>query len=541
MKGTGVRKTLSGLLIAAGFVLLNSTLLRAQGQAQKASPAEASADDMRSLIDSLHELKAQVESLNAQVKQLRAESEDAREEVRTLRLKMEAAGTRADTSAAKLAPVPISGPADAPVAASPGQPASIDPAPQQTVQDRLDRLEEDLQLANSKIEDVSQTKVESGSKYRLRLSGIVLMNLFGNRGNTDNLDVPEFAVAPPLLASTRSFGGSLRQSQIGLQAFGPNVGSARTSADVRFDFGGDFPETPNGVAFGQMRLRTGTVRLDWASTSLIAGQDTLFFSPLAPSSLASLLVPPLSYSGNLWAWTPQVRVEHRIAFSDQSSLLLQAGVLDSFSGDVPESEYSHDVTWGEQSGQPAYALRAAWSHRAFGQTMTIGFGGYYGRQDWGFGRDIDGWAGTTDLSLPLGKYFALSGEFHRGRGIAGLGGAIGQDVLMNASLILPGTYIRGEDSMGGWAQLKFKPKTKIELNAAFGQENPYASELRRFSTSFSYYGALFSRNQSEFGNFIYQIRSNVLFSLEYRHLRTSIIDKGSVPASQVNGAVGYVF
>jgi len=42
--------------------------------------------------------------------------------------------------------------------------------------------------------------------------------------------------------------------------------------------------------------------------------------------------------------------------------------------------------------------------------MTIGEGGYYGRQYWGFGRHVDGWVATTDLTLPLGKYFGFTGD-----------------------------------------------------------------------------------------------------------------------------------
>ena len=85
----------------------------------------------------------------------------------------------------------------------------------------------------------------------------------------------------------------------------------------------------------------------------------------------------------------------------------QGGILDSLSGDLPVFEYDRYPSWGEESGQPAYATRVAWSHRVFGQNFTLGAGGYYGRQYWGFGRDVDGWAGTTDLTLPLGKLFRL--------------------------------------------------------------------------------------------------------------------------------------
>jgi len=104
---------------------------------------------------------------------------------------------------------------------------------------------------------------------------------------------------------------------------------------VKFDFGGGFPTAPNGAVMGLIRFRTGTIRLDWSNTSIIAGQDFLFFAPLEPTSLAQFAIPALSYAGNLWGWTPQVRIEHRVNFSDHSSLLFAGGILDSLTGDLP--------------------------------------------------------------------------------------------------------------------------------------------------------------------------------------------------------------
>ena len=394
-----------------------------------------------------------------------------------------------------------------------------------------------------KINDQYQTKVESGSKYRLRLSGIVLLNLFENRGTVDNLDFPELAGSQQSQApnaSAGAFGGSLRQSQIRLQAFGPDIAGARTSADVNLDFAGGFPDAPNGAWMGLVRMRTAIVRLDWANTSIVAGQDRLFFAPLAPTSLATLAIPALSYAGNLWAWTPQVRVEHRVVLSDASSLSFQGGILDSLTGDIPPDLFDRYPSWGEQSGQPAYAARVSWSHRMFGQDFTVGAGGYYGRQDWGFSRNVDGWAGTADLTLPLGKRFELTGAFYRGRAVAGFGGGIGQSVLLNGPFNTPATTFRGLDSMGGWAQLKFKVKSNFEINGAFGSDNPFAGELRLYNANTIYPGS-YTRNLSPLVNFIYQIRSDILFSTEYRYLNSTVLDSGSNSANHINLSLGYIF
>lgn len=394
-----------------------------------------------------------------------------------------------------------------------------------------------------KINDQYQTKIESGSKYRLRLSGIVLLNLFENRGTVDNLDFPEVALsrkANQPNASPGAFAGTLRQSQIRVQAFGPDIAGARTSADVNLDFAGGLPDTANGAVMGDLRMRTGIVRLDWTNTSVVAGQDRLFFAPLAPTSLATLAIPALSYAGNLWAWTPQVRIEHRVVLSEASSLSFQGGILDNVTGDIPPDPFSRYPAWGEQSGQPAYAARVSWSYRMFGQDFTAGAGGFYGRQDWGFSRGVDGWAGTADLTLPLGKRVEFTGEFYRGRALAGLGGGIGQSVLLNGPFNNPATTFRGLDSMGGWAQLKFKVKSNFEINGAFGSDNPFAGELRRYNANTIYPGS-FTRNLSPLVNFIYQIRSDILFSTEYRYLKSSVLDSGHFSVNHLNLSLGYIF
>jgi hypothetical protein len=196
---------------------------------------------------------------------------------------------------------------------------------------------------------------------------------------------------------------------------------------------------------------------------------------------------------------------------------------------------------GEQSGQPAYASRIAWTGKVFGKDLTLGSGGYYGRQNWGFGRNVDGWAATFDATLPLGSLFDLSAEAYRGRAVGGLSGGIGQSIVLSGPIANADTIIHGLDSVGGWLQLKIKPKTNFEVNLAYGLDNPFASELRAFPASGAFYGSLLSRNLSPFANFIYRVRSDVLVSVEYRRLQTYTLDSNANSANQITLSVGYLF
>ncbi len=527
------------VFVTAVLLILSPSAAKCQN-AEATPPSIELAAELKSLIASVSQLQSQMQALNSQITEMRAAQQQAVLEAEQLRAELNRTREQLSAKTASTDPALDQAPMQSPSSSSVSVPASSR-QPDVSWQQRISKLEDDQGLMNDKIIEQSQTKVESGSKYRVRLSGIVLLNHRVTRGSVDNLDFAQIATPPDNSGTSGSFSGSLRQSQIGIEAFGPDIAGARTSASVRFDFAGGFPNTGNGAAFGIARLRTGTMRMDWSNTSIVAGQDSLFFAPFTPTTLSSLAIPALSYTGNLWSWTPQIRIEHRIALSDTSKLLFQAGILDSLTGDNPPQQDYRYPTVGEQSGQPAYATRIAYERRAFGRELILGIGGYYGRQHWEFSRNIDGWVGMTDITLPLGRFFSLTGEFYRGRAVGGLGGGIGQSIVISGPINDAATSVFGLDSMGGWAQLKFKPKVNFEVNFAYGQDNPFASELRSFPATAYFYGSSLSRNQSPFVNFIYRVRSDVLFSIEYRRLQTYTLDSNVNNANQLGLNLGYAF
>jgi outer membrane murein-binding lipoprotein Lpp len=549
--------TLTGVMIWAA----SSMAQEAAHRTEQASPGpwseESSGESLSS--DSVRELREQVRELQAAVAGMRSDWQRAQAETAELRRELDEIRTRevrAETGprnaemreAAAKSEIPDSEAAGLQDSLrnvlQSGAPQDEERVPKQDRQkeEHAASLEEEYQLLSGKVDEQYQTKVESASKYRLRLSGIVLMNLVSNQGKVDSVDLPMVAYARAPGDSGGSFGATLRQSEIGFEAFGPTVAGARTRADLQLDFAGGFPSVPNGVSSGILRLRTGTMRMDWANTSVVVGQDGIFFSPNSPTSFASLAVPALSYAGNLWSWVPQIRVEHRVALGESSSLMLQGGILDPLSGEVPAGSY-RQAGPGEASRQPAYATRVAWMRNVFGQPLRVGVGGFYSRQDYGFSRTVDAWAGMMDLELPLSRQVSLSGKLYRGKALGGLYGAFGQSALFSGDPALPSTEVHGLNSVGGWAQLKYRPASKWEFNAAFGMDNPYANDLEYFPYSLLYGGgnAVLARNRGSFVNMIYRPRSDILFSAEYRHLTTYTINNGGNDAGHLNLMMGVLF
>jgi len=518
---------------------------------------ESVSDSVRELREQVRELQAAVAGMRSEGRRVRAETAELRRELEEVRAEMGLRNAVLRNAVAK------SEPGDSEAAERlqsvlqkgvPQDQATQDQATEDQKEDqkkgaRAARLEEEYQLLSGKVDDQYQTKVESASKYRVRLSGIVLMNLVSNQGVVDSIDLPTLAYARPPGGSGGSFGATLRQSEIGFEAFGPTVAGAKTTADLQIDLAGGFPSVPNGINSGLVRLRTATMRMDWTNTSVVAGQDAIFFSPNSPTSFATLAIPALTYAGNLWSWVPQIRVEHRVALGEESSLIFQGGILDPVSGEVPGTvpgaepgtTYYRQAGPGEASRQPAYGTRIAWTRNVFGQPLRVGVGGYYTRQDYGFNRNVDGWAGMTDFDLPLNHQFSLSGKFYRGRALGGLYGGIGRSVLFSGDPTLASTEVQALDSIGGWAQLKYRPANKWEFNAAFGVDNPYASDLKYFEYPQSYGDPTLAKNQGSFVNMIYRPRSDLLFSAEYRHLTTYSLTDGGNSAGHLNLMMGVLF
>jgi hypothetical protein len=535
MRCSGAVRLVAGAMLTFACLALPRTAWSGDVPPAVQAVTDSSAADLGVLASQMHELQAAVGELRKELAAARREAQELRTEIQNARSEPSDASavSPAFTRAAALKPAGLT-----PQTAQPEELAPSEPA---TVGSRVAALEEDHRLLDTKVATQYQTKVESGSKYRVRLSGMALLNASTTRGAVDSIDLPLLARARTPLETGGSSSANVRQSMFGVEVFGPSMGGARVSGDMQFDFFGGFPGTLDGVAAGLVRMRTARVSLDWPHASVVAGQEAPFFSPLSPTSLASMAYPVFSYSGNLWTWTPQIRAERRFTVTENSIFILQAGLLDPLTGELPTSQSYRSPQAGEKSRSPAYATRTAWTHSAFGRELMLGVGGYYARQNWGFDRTVSAWAATADWNVPLAPWLSLSGEFYRGKAIGGLGGGTGRSVVFNGSLTEARTAVVGLDTIGGWSQLNFRPLEKLEFNAAYGNDSPFNSDLRRYYTAQSYIYSSVGRNQSGMFNVIYHARSNLLFSFEYRRLSTDDTAAGRYTADHFNIGAGVLF
>ena len=404
----------------------------------------------------------------------------------------------------------------------------------------VDQLRDDQDVLQSQVKTLDQSKVGTESRYPLRITGMVLFNSYVVDGAVDNPILPTVALPRTAQWVHHSLGGTLEQTQLGLNASGPKLWNAQTSADVTADFFSSsytVVPPPKGM---NLRLRTASAYLDWKSDQVSVGQQTPLITPLSPTSFATVGVPALAWEGNLWTWLPQATFMHRKTIGDSSRAVFGFGLLDpEASGLTGEQAYGLN----RRNLQPGYEGRVAYEWGDPSHGYEVGANVYYTRQLY-YGtaplknQSLDFWAGTADWRIPIARIAEISGEFYRGRGLGDLGGGGFKDVVVQYG----DEYASGLNATGGWAQWKSRLTPTLEVNAYFGMDNAQASQVRNqvaVANASPYFYLV--KNQSTATNIIFRPKTYLLFSGEYRYLKSWYTYGPAREAQTLDLTMGYLF
>ena len=216
-----------------------------------------------------------------------------------------------------------------------------------------------LDILQTQVAELAQTKVESTTRLPVKLFGTVHAGVFANSANANWLDNPNIVAAMPADGHGGTMSASLRQTRIGFAADGPSIGSARTNAVVAMDFFGGIPGFQTGQVMGLPRLLVAFARIEGAKSALEVGQDHVILAPRDPTSLAAYAFPLLFRSGNLYLRAPQVRVERALT----SRLRAAAGIVAPIGGDLTGETYLFvpPPLGGERSRRPGLQARVAYT------------------------------------------------------------------------------------------------------------------------------------------------------------------------------------
>jgi hypothetical protein len=480
----------------AGFLLCAALSAAASAPAQESAPPLTNA-----------ELAAKIDALAKAMEQTREELNSARAEIQMLRQELAEREAASGNNAAE------------------------------ALRQSVEKIQEEQQVLASQVAQHDQTKVETASKYPLRVTGLLLFNTNLVNGAVDNDYDPTVALAT---TANNVHGGlqfTFRQSIIGVDAHGPIAWGAQTSADVNVDFFGGMTGTTYGAAPSSdsfLRLRTARLAAAWQNSIAEALYDRPIFSPNVPQSFASVGVSALGWSGNLWQWQPQLAGSHDFSFRDAQKLKLTAAFLD-----VPDPPYGSAaaVSAAERSRYPGSAAHVSYARA---ERLTLGAGGYWSPHNYGYGNTVDAWAVTGDWSAQLPAHLAVSGQVYRGAALGGLGGGAYKDVVQVYANGFT-TYVQALHANGGWAQLHFSPTERLQANGAFGMDDADANQVRIAVYDPASPYALLARNQSWFGNVTYRGYASLLLSAEYRQIHTWQITGQAAGARVYSLSTGYQF
>jgi hypothetical protein len=421
--------------------------------------------------------------------------------------------------------------------------------PPTTTQAQIQDIHDRQDLEESQIATHEQIKVESESKYPVKITGLLLLNGFVN---THAVDMP--ATPTVVVPGSGSTGASLSQTVLGFDARGPHLFGARSYANLRVDFYGNPQSNISPGAYtgyystsaSFLRLRTAHAGLRWNHTDAFFSLDRPLFSADSPTSLTAVAQPALAWSGNLWTWNPQAGLSQDVGLGHSRALQLQGALIDA--GDAPVSPVTSTAI-GANTASAAESSRwpGTEAHIAFINSRLredgdhLGVGGYFSPHLTPTGQRFDAWAATMDANLHLPLRLQLTSSMYRGAGLGGLGAGAYKDYVYRVGNSPNEYYFRPLDDVGGWAQLKEKVSERLEFNGALGLDNVFARQLRYYAVPDGTAYQNLARNRTYTGNVIYSPSAYLMFSLEYRHLESAPVLGIPTDANIIGVAAGYKF
>jgi hypothetical protein len=387
------------------------------------------------------------------------------------------------------------------------------------------RSEEDstaaLPLVQAQVQEQAQTKVESSSRFPVKIFGTVFSNTFLNTGEPNWLDIPNIALPPLPALKPGSFSSSLRQSRVGAIFEGPTLAGMKLNGTIALDFFGGIPNFQTGEVMGLPRLLYGYIRLDGEKTAIEIGQDQMVLAPKNPTSLMGESFPTLYRSGNLYLRAPQIRGERILASGDAGQLRVVGGMMAPVAGDNIGTIFYQFVPpnlAGERSRTPAVQNRISWRATPAGPDeqprWEFGVSGHYGRERFVSGISSS-WATAADFDATW-KKLGIGGEYFIGQNLAAFGGSLGQFA----------------HSQGGFAEIRFAATRRLNFDSGYGTDQLF---------SLSKVPAPLTRNKTFFANTIYNFTPEFRGAFEYQRLSTVGTSSGLQRNNHFNLTFAYSF
>lgn len=376
----------------------------------------------------------------------------------------------------------------------------------QTLEDRVD-------VAEQRIKEQAQSKVESSQRFPITLTGMLLFDAFLNAGQGTYGGPFGYA-----LEDSGPGGATLSQSILGLEFRGPLLpGGGQVHGSLSMDF------YSQSGGYDLFRLRRGTLSLDWKRRSITFGQDKTLIAPLQPTSFARVGIPPLDGAGNLWLWRPQIRYEERIPLSANTQATVQLGVLETNETYLLPAlpEYAPF-----EAARPAIQGRLGFAHESSEQSRLALGVGFHSSSTHVLGQSVHSRVISTDfLFKPISK-LELTGTLFRGENFSNIGGGPPGVSVTSQDTVIP---IHGS---GGWVQVALPVTNRLTFDLYAGRQLDDARDLLPYELG---------RTLTYAGNVLYRISPNVILGVEASQNRLNYLDEHQILSNRYDATVAYLF
>jgi hypothetical protein len=389
---------------------------------------------------------------------------------------------------------------------------------------RVEALEEEVQLQAGRLAEQDQIKVQGVNRTPLRLTGVVLFNSFLNGRHGAGTDYPFMARVVP---DKKRSGATLAQSVFGLEFQAPEAvlgGHFRGSFLLDLS-SGDL--TPTNT---QVRLRSASIEGQWKTRGILVGQEKPIFSPREPNSLARLNTSPLTSTGNLWMWRPQVRFEQKIKLGPAQELRAHIGVSQTREdlGLIP-AQFTSTL----ELKRPALEGNFRFTHRIDDFRRLEVAAGFHRSTTHVAATAVPASLFSLDWFFNPVRRIEFTGTVFTGKNLAKFGGlnsVQGFNILALRSGEIRVIPVR---SRGGWAQLTWLATSRLSFNLFSGQHDSNNRDLSN--------PAGVSKNLAYGANFFYKLAPNVVTGLEASQTRTWYLGGQRPLNDHLDWYVGYLF
>lgn len=370
--------------------------------------------------------------------------------------------------------------------------------------------------------------VPVSSKFDVTLYGYIKLDASYDTQRTAAGNLMFFVLPEGPDGRDNEFNMTANETRLGLRLRTPDMGDVRVTGALETDFygfGGQ-QNSPN------LRLRLAYVDLAKGNLALRAGQDWETFIVTIPRIVNFAY---LADAGALGLRRPQLRLTGVLPLGDATHLTAKVAAARTIGQDIDGRGQDDGAASGMPTAQGALVLEC----RAFTtRPVRAGLSGHFGRETVGSHtldpdaavpvavpeKDYDTWSAIGSLSVPMGSMLALQGAVWTGENLHNYFGGIGQGINKAQQ--------QGIGASGGWVQLVTDLSPSLNVNVAYGLDNPDADDLNPGNRS---------RNELLFGNVFYRLNEAVTLAAEYSYLTTSYKDGEEVSNNRVQGSVIFRF